>query len=51
MEKTVYVLLLVMTVSALGNGVDVNDEARETISEIDRKLKLLNKPAVKSIKV
>uniref|UniRef100_A0A2N9GWH5 Neprosin PEP catalytic domain-containing protein n=1 Tax=Fagus sylvatica TaxID=28930 RepID=A0A2N9GWH5_FAGSY len=30
--------------------VDVKAEARKTLSEVDRKLKLLNKPAIKSIK-
>lgn len=51
MEKTVRVLLFVVAVSILSNGVEVNAKARETLSEIDKKLKLLNKPAVKSIKV
>lgn len=51
MEKTVRVLLFVVAVSILSNGVEVNAKARETLSEIDKKLKLINKPAVKSIKV
>lgn len=51
MEKTVCVLLFVVAVSILSNGVEVNAKARETLSEIDKKLKLINKPAVKSIKV
>lgn len=49
--KTISVLLLVTFVSVLGNGVDSKLKAGQTISEIDRRLKLLNKPAVKSIKV
>lgn len=48
--KTISVLLLVTFVSVLGNGVDSKLKAGQTISEIDRRLKLLNKPAVKSIK-
>lgn len=51
MEKTVYLLLFVVAVSILSNGVEVNAKARETLSEIGKKLKLINKPAVKSIKV
>lgn len=51
MEKTVCALLFVVAVSILSNGVEVNAKARETLSEIDKKLKLINKPAVKSIKV
>lgn len=49
--KTISVLLLVTFVSVLGNGVDSKLKAGQTLSEIDRRLKLLNKPAVKSIKV
>ncbi|KAJ4708149.1 Protein of Unknown Function (DUF239) [Melia azedarach] len=50
MEKKISVLLLVMIASALGNGIDVRAKVGVTLSQIDRKLKLLNKPAVKSIK-
>lgn len=51
MEKTVCLLLFIVAASSLSNGVKVNAKARETLSEIDKKLKLINKPAVKSIKV
>lgn len=51
MEKTVYLFLLVVAISTFCNGEEVNDKARETLPEIDRMLKLLNRPAVKSIKV
>lgn len=51
MEKTVYLFLLFGAISTLCNGVEVNAKARKTLPEIDRKLKLLNRPAVKSIKV
>ncbi|KAH9799844.1 AslB [Citrus sinensis] len=50
MEKTVYLFLLFGAISTLCNGVEVNAKARKTLPEIDRKLKLLNRPAVKSIK-
>jgi hypothetical protein len=44
-------ILLVMAVVVMSSGVDAKDEARKTSSQVDRKLELLNKPAVKSIKV
>ncbi|XP_075650922.1 protein neprosin-like [Castanea sativa] len=39
-----------MALLVFDGGVDVKAEARKTLSEIDKKLKLLNKPAIKSIK-
>ncbi|KAL5850536.1 hypothetical protein ACOSQ4_008549 [Xanthoceras sorbifolium] len=50
MERRVSILLLVLAVSVFRDGADGKAEARVTLSEIDRKLKLLNKPAVKTIK-
>ncbi|KAK0572116.1 hypothetical protein LWI29_026373 [Acer saccharum] len=51
MAKRVSILLLVLAVSAFSDGVYGQAKARVTLSEIDRKLKLLNKPAVKTIKL
>ena len=51
MEKRVSMVLLLMAVLVLSDVADGKAKARATLSGIDRKLKLLNKPAVKSIKV
>ncbi|XP_031255684.1 uncharacterized protein LOC116113666 [Pistacia vera] len=50
MEKIISMILLAMVVFVLNDGVYGTANDRETLSEIDRRLKLLNKPAVKSIK-
>ncbi|KAK0572042.1 hypothetical protein LWI29_025269 [Acer saccharum] len=50
MEKRVSMVLLLMAVFVLSDVADGKAKARATLSGIDRKLKLLNKPAVKSIK-
>ncbi|KAI9191618.1 hypothetical protein LWI28_010909 [Acer negundo] len=50
MEKRVSMLLLLMAVFVLSDVADRKATARVTLSGIDRKLNLLNKPAVKSIK-
>ena len=44
-------LLLIIAVSVLSDVADGKAKAGVNLSGIDRKLKLLNKPAVKSIKV
>ena len=43
--------IFAMALLVFYGGVDVKAEATKTLSEIDKKLKLLNKPAIKSIKV
>ncbi|KAK3213046.1 hypothetical protein Dsin_017752 [Dipteronia sinensis] len=45
----VSMLLLLMAVFVLSDVADVKAKARVTLSGIDKKLKILNKPAVKSI--
>jgi len=50
MGKTIIIILFAMSLVLLSNGIDVKVEARRTLLKVDRKLKLLNKPAVKSIK-
>ncbi|KAK3206488.1 hypothetical protein Dsin_020534 [Dipteronia sinensis] len=52
MEKRVSMVLflLLMAVSVLSDVADGKAKDRATLSGLDRKLKLLNKPAVKSIK-
>ena len=50
MEKRIIMFLFVITFLVLSSVVDVN-AASKTLSEVDRKLKFLNKPAIKSIKV
>jgi hypothetical protein len=51
MGKIIIMLSLSMALLVFISEVDVKVEAIKTLSEVDRKLKLLNKPAVKSIKV
>ena len=51
MGKRITMFLFVIPLLVLSSLVDVKAEARKTLSEVDRKLKLLNKPAIKSIKV
>lgn len=55
MEKRVSVILLTtltMAVFVLSNGVDVKDkDGKIFVDEVDRRLQLLNRPAVKSITV
>ena len=51
MWKRVIMSFFAMALLVFDGGVDVKAEARKTLSEIDKKLKLLNKPAIKSIKV
>ncbi len=51
MGKRITMFLFVIPLLVLSSSVDVKAEARKTLSEVDRKLKLLNKPAIKSIKV
>jgi len=43
-------ILFAMTLLLLSNGIYVEAEARRTLLKVERKLKLLNKPAIKSIK-
>ncbi|KAM4121521.1 hypothetical protein ACJW30_01G011000 [Castanea mollissima] len=50
MEKRITLRLLFVIALLVLSSVDVEAKARKIISEVDRKLKLLNKPAVKSIK-
>ncbi|GMY28822.1 hypothetical protein FCV25MIE_24064 [Fagus crenata] len=50
MGKIIIMLSLSMALLVFISEVDVKVEAIKTLSEVDRKLKLLNKPAVKSIK-
>ncbi|XP_050264796.1 uncharacterized protein LOC126708858 isoform X1 [Quercus robur] len=50
MWKRVIMSFFAMALLVFDGGVDVKAEARKTLSEIDKKLKLLNKPAIKSIK-
>jgi hypothetical protein len=52
MVKRFIFIFVATTLLALStSGVDVKGEARKSLSEVDKKLKLLNKPAVKSITV
>ena len=51
MEKRITLRLLSVIALLVLSSVDVEGKARKITSEVDRKLKLLNKPAVKSIKV
>jgi hypothetical protein len=51
MAKKFIFIFLASTLLTLSSGVDVKGEARKSLSEVNQKLKLLNKPAVKSIKV
>ena len=51
MWKRIIMSFFAMALLVFDGGVDVKAEARKTLSEIDKKLKLLNKPAIKSIKV
>lgn len=51
MYKRIIMSIFAMALLVFDGGVDVKAEARKTLSEIDKKLKLLNKPAIKSIKV
>ncbi|KAM3710199.1 hypothetical protein ACJW31_01G010800 [Castanea mollissima] len=50
MWKRIIMSIFAMALLVFDGGVDVKAEARKTLSEIDKKLKLLNKPAIKSIK-
>ncbi|KAG5244200.1 EARLY FLOWERING family protein [Salix suchowensis] len=50
MEKSLSMLLLLILLCILSNGVNGKAKARNYRSEINRRLKLLNKPAVKTIK-
>ncbi|KAK7853111.1 hypothetical protein CFP56_036867 [Quercus suber] len=50
MRKRLIMSFFAMALLVFDGGVDVKAEARKTLSEIDKKLKLLNKPAIKSIK-
>ncbi|XP_044464847.1 uncharacterized protein LOC123195256 [Mangifera indica] len=49
MEKIISMILLATLVFVFSDGVHGKAKDGETLSEIDRKLKALNKPAVKSI--
>ena len=51
MEKRITLRLLFVIALLVLSSVDVEGKARKITSEVDRKLKLLNKPAIKSIKV
>ena len=51
MEKRITLRLLSVIALLVLSSVDVEGKARKITSEVDRKLKLLNKPAIKSIKV
>ena len=51
MVKRFIFIFLATTLLALSCGVDVKGEVRKSLSEVNQKLKLLNKPAVRSIKV
>jgi hypothetical protein len=51
MEKRLSMLVLLILLCILSNGVNGKTKARKHRSEINRRLKLLNKPAVKTIKV
>ena len=51
MEKRITLSLLFVIALLVLSSVDVEGKARKITSEVDRKLKLLNKPAIKSIKV
>ncbi|KAJ6994771.1 hypothetical protein D5086_013736 [Populus alba] len=50
MEKRLSMLVLLILLCILSNGVNGKTKARKHRSEISRRLKLLNKPAVKTIK-
>ncbi|XP_022728857.1 uncharacterized protein LOC111284469 [Durio zibethinus] len=49
MAKLISSLFMVLVLSYLSNRVDGKVPSKETLENVDRKLKLLNKPAVKSI--
>ena len=51
MEKRITLRLLSVIALLVLSSVDVEGKARKITSEVDRKLKLLNKPAIKSIRV
>ena len=51
MEKRITLRLLFVIALLVLSSVDVEGKVRKITSEVNRKLKLLNKPAVKSIKV
>ena len=51
MEKIITLRLLFVIALLVLSSVDVEAKARKITSEVNRKLKLLNKPAIKSIKV
>ena len=51
MEKRITLRLLFVIALLVLSSVDVEAKARKITSEVNRKLKLLNKPAIKSIKV
>ena len=51
MEKRITLRLLSVIALLVLSSVDVEAKARKITSEVNRKLKLLNKPAIKSIKV
>lgn len=50
MMKTFIFIFLATNLLVLSGGVDAEAKARKSLSEVDKKLKLLNKPAAKSIK-
>ena len=45
------IFLFVIALLVLSSTVDAKAKAENTLFEVDMKLKLLNKPAIKSIKV
>ncbi|GLU01489.1 hypothetical protein SLE2022_187960 [Rubroshorea leprosula] len=49
MAKMNFTLLWALALICLSGNADGKAKSRETLSDVDRKLKLLNKPAVKSI--
>ncbi|KAF5468083.1 hypothetical protein F2P56_012264 [Juglans regia] len=49
-KRKIMILLFSMALLVLSCVVDAKAEATKTLSEVNRKLKLLNKPALKSIK-
>lgn len=50
-STTLTILLSMILIAVLSDDVKANNKATETPSDVDMMLKLLNKPAVKSIKV
>jgi hypothetical protein len=50
-KKITKMIFFLMAFLVLSNGVAVKAKATKTSSEVDRKLELLNKPGVKTIKV